>query len=95
MIDLFFIQTISNVYLVVAYIVLHRVTKYGIEELDVLNGLPKIEKVYKFLKYFLNEKSLLTWIKDAWSNHFEYDYVEYNLINPLLKYYLYNFIYLF
>jgi hypothetical protein len=74
------------VYKVVAYIVLYRVTTNGIEELDVLNGLPKIEKVYKFLKYFLNEKSLLTWIKDAWSNHFEFDYVEYNLINPLLKY---------
>jgi hypothetical protein len=70
---------ISILYKVVDYIVLHRVTKHGIEELDVLNGLPKIEKVYKFLKYFLNEKSLLTWIKDAWSSHFEYDHVEYNL----------------
>ncbi len=65
---------------------LFKVTKTGIEELDCLGGMvTKLEKIFKFLKFFINQKSLLTWVKDAWSGLFDVAYVESNLLNPLLE----------
>lgn len=58
---------------------------YGPRELNVFSTYPNPEKIYKFLKYFLNEKHLLTWIKDAWSTIFDVAFVENHMLNPLMS----------
>jgi hypothetical protein len=70
---------------VISYIVIYRVRHYGINEMNVFSNFVRQQKIFKFLKFFLNEKNLLTWIKDAWSTQFEMDYVETELLNPLMK----------
>ena len=72
--------------LVVAYLITYRVKQHGVDALQSLFGLATgvKEKVHKFLKCVLNEKALTTWIKDAWTAHFQHDYVDANLLQPLL-----------
>jgi hypothetical protein len=65
--------------------VLYRVKINGISELKILGSFSNKEKIYRFLNFFLNDKILLTWVKDAWTTKFDYDYVIDNLINPLFE----------
>ena len=71
------------IYTVLTYIVLFRVKAFGIGELKALASYPHKEKVYRYLNFFLNDKNLLTWVKDAWSTKFESSYVEEKLMRPL------------
>ena len=54
--------------------------------MKILKNCPYQEKLYRFLIFFSNEKNILTWMRDAWSLHFESEYVENQLINPLIRY---------
>lgn len=65
--------------------VLYHIRYYGIEYLNILSKYSNQEKIFKFLKYFLNEKNLITWLSDAWSTLLEKSFVEENILNPLLK----------
>lgn len=71
---------------VITYVILFRVKEFGISELKVFGTYPKKEKLYKYINFFLNERNLLTWIRDAWTTRFEEAYVDDNLMNPLSEY---------
>jgi hypothetical protein len=71
--------------IVIAYILVYKINQNEVNGLKILKKCPFQEKLYKFVKYFLNEKNILTWMKDAWTLHFENDYVENQLINPILR----------
>lgn len=76
--------TEKNLYHVIGYIIIYKVHQLGLNELTILKKYPHAEKLFKFLKYFLNDKNILTWMKDAWCLQFEAAYVETQLLNPLL-----------
>ncbi|RNA35009.1 cilia- and flagella-associated 99 [Brachionus plicatilis] len=79
------LQSDRSLYTFVAYMILYHIKYYGIEYLYILSSYPNQEKIFKFLKYFLNEKNLITWLSDAWSTLLDKTFVEENLLNPLLK----------
>ena len=66
---------------------IYKINQNEINAFQILKEIPSQEKLHKFLKYFLNEKNILTWMKDAWSSHFENEFVENQLINPLIRYF--------
>lgn len=76
-------QLIFN--LVLAYIGIYRIKKFGLDELKSIVHYWNQEKMLKFLVYLFNEKNLLTWIKDAWSSKYDHEYVSKELIDPIIK----------
>lgn len=73
------------IFQVISYMVLYHIKYYGIEYLYVLSSYHNQEKIFKFLKYLLNDKNLHTWVRDAWSTLLDSTFVDDNLLNPLLK----------
>jgi hypothetical protein len=63
----------------------YRTKTYGLDEFKIMTHVWNQEKILKFLLYFFNEKNLVTWIKDAWSSKYDHEYVDQELINPLLE----------
>lgn len=78
-------ENITFVLLVLGYISIYRVKKYGLDEIKRMTHCWNQEKMLKFLVYFFNEKNLLTWIKDAWSSKYDHEYVNEELIEPILE----------
>ena len=40
---------------------------------------------FQFLNFFLDEKNLVTWMKDEWNKLYESSYVQTNLLSPILR----------
>lgn len=80
-----YIILLSYFFKVVTYLVLYHIKYYGIEYLNILSNFSNQEKIFKFLNFFLNEKNLITWLSDAWSTLLDKNFVEENILNPLLK----------
>ncbi|CAF0761445.1 unnamed protein product [Brachionus calyciflorus] len=79
------LQSDRSLYTFITYMVIYHIKYNGIEYLYILNSYKNQEKIFKFLKYFLNDKNLMTWIRDAWSTLLDINFVEENILNPLLK----------
>ncbi|PVD30979.1 hypothetical protein C0Q70_10255 [Pomacea canaliculata] len=63
---------------------------FRVKELGILHYRKFVDcfdtrKAYKFLNFFLQEKNLVTWIKDGWNTIYDAIFVENQLLSPLLE----------
>ena len=74
----------SNLYSVVAYLLLFRLEELGMGHLKKLIGTQHIGKMHKFLKFFLN--NLKGWIKDEACKIYDRHFLETSILSPVLNY---------
>ncbi|CAH1785079.1 unnamed protein product, partial [Owenia fusiformis] len=75
----------KNLYIVFAYIALFRLDELGMSHFRKFVRSQDVNKMYRFLNFFLNEKNLRTWIRDEWNKLYESTFVQTNLISPILS----------
>jgi hypothetical protein len=74
-----------NYYKIIAFAAIYLLPKYGIERFKILCQSWNDAKILNFLRSFINERNLVTWIKDAWCSYLEVGHVEKVLLEPLLS----------
>ena len=55
-----------------------------INELKLIVKCWNSERLVKFLKFVVNKRNLLTWVKDGWTEYYSAEYVENELLNPFV-----------
>jgi hypothetical protein len=75
----------QDLYKVLTYLVLFRLEELGMSHIRKLINSQNIRKTYLFLNFLLNEKHILTWMKDEWNKLYEMEFVQTSLLQPLLK----------
>ncbi|XP_046574848.1 cilia- and flagella-associated protein 99-like [Haliotis rubra] len=73
----------QSLYSVICYLILFRMDELGLPHLRKFVQSQNASKMYKFLNFFLDERNLLTWVKDQWGKFYEQSFVETNLLSPL------------
>ncbi|ESO95041.1 hypothetical protein LOTGIDRAFT_188889, partial [Lottia gigantea] len=74
-----------SLYSVFCYLMLFRLDELGISQFRRFIYSQDINRVFKFLNFFLDERNLLTWIKDSWCKLYEHSFVQTILLSPLLR----------
>merc|ERR1711973_311920 len=75
----------KNLYAVLVYLLLYRVEELGSVHCHKFIMSQNINKMHKFLTYFLDEDKLKTWIFAEWCKQYDLSYVQVNLLSPLLR----------
>ncbi|XP_071946919.1 cilia- and flagella-associated protein 99-like [Antedon mediterranea] len=75
----------KNLYTVLCYLSLYRLDELGMANYRKFIRTQDVNKMFKFLSFFLNEKNLHSWIKDEWCKIYEHTYVQVNLISPIQR----------
>ncbi|KAL4232291.1 Cilia- and flagella-associated protein 99 [Mactra antiquata] len=73
----------QNLYGVLVYLALFRLDELGLPNYRQFVKSQDLNKMYKFLKFFFNERNITTWIKDAWEKYYEHAFVQTKLVSPL------------
>lgn len=74
-----------NLYTVLSYLALYRLDELGMVNLRKFVKCQDVNKMHRFLSFFLDEKNLNTWIKDEWCKIYEHSYVQVQLLSPILR----------
>ncbi|KAM9329154.1 cilia- and flagella-associated protein 99 [Gastrophryne carolinensis] len=72
-------------YLVICYITTFKLEEFGLQRFSRIVKCQDVSKMGKFLRFFLDHLNLNTWIRDEWSQIYDFDYVKENWIVPLLS----------
>uniref|UniRef100_A0A8C4TB44 Cilia and flagella associated protein 99 n=1 Tax=Erpetoichthys calabaricus TaxID=27687 RepID=A0A8C4TB44_ERPCA len=73
-----------HLYAVICYLATFQLDEIGLAQFSkVINSQDK-SKMFKFLRFFFDDTSLRTWVKDEWSGVYNGDFVEKTWIEPLL-----------
>lgn len=75
----------QNLYLVICYLATFRLDELGMAHFRKFVSSQDINRMYRFLSFFLNEKNLLSWIKDGWEKYYEHVFVQTSLLSPLQR----------
>ncbi|XP_052773532.1 cilia- and flagella-associated protein 99-like isoform X2 [Mya arenaria] len=75
----------QNLYTVLAYLALFRLDELGMANLRQFVRSQDINKMFKFLQFFFNEKSVTSWMKDTWQKYYEHTFVQTKLVSPLRR----------
>ncbi|XP_076105059.1 cilia- and flagella-associated protein 99-like isoform X3 [Mytilus galloprovincialis] len=75
----------QNLYHVICYLATFRLDELGMAHFRKFVSSQDINKMYRFLSFFLNERNLLTWIKDGWEKYYEHVFVQTSLLSPLQR----------
>ncbi|XP_062588762.1 cilia- and flagella-associated protein 99-like isoform X2 [Saccostrea cucullata] len=75
----------QNLYTVVCYLALFRLDELGMAHFRKFVSSQDINRMYRFLNFFLDEKNLLSWIRDGWEKYYEHVFVESNLISSIQR----------
>uniref|UniRef100_K1Q724 Cilia- and flagella-associated protein 99 n=1 Tax=Magallana gigas TaxID=29159 RepID=K1Q724_MAGGI len=75
----------QNLYTVVCYLALFRLDELGMAHFRKFVSSQDINRMYRFLNFFLDEKNLLTWIQDGWEKYYEHVFVETNMISSIQR----------
>lgn len=75
----------QNLYHVICYLAMFRLDELGMAHFRKFVSSQDINKMYRFLSFFLNEKNLLTWIKDGWEKYYEHVFVQTSLLSPIQR----------
>ncbi|XP_033109719.1 cilia- and flagella-associated protein 99-like [Anneissia japonica] len=75
----------KNLYTVLCYLSLYRLDELGMANYRKFIRTQDVNKMFRFLAFFLNEDNLLSWIKDEWCKIYEHTYVQVNLMSPILR----------
>ncbi|KAK7110652.1 cilia- and flagella-associated protein 99-like [Littorina saxatilis] len=73
------------IYHVLCYLALFRLDELGVSQFRKFINCLDVNAAYKFLNFFLDEKSLVTWVKDGWGTIYDNSFVQNKLLNPLLR----------
>lgn len=79
------LRTNKNLYTVICYLALFRLDELGIGYFRKLVGSQDINKMYKFLNFFLNEQNIKTWMADEWCKLYDHSWVQTTLVSTLLS----------
>ncbi|XP_061186311.1 cilia- and flagella-associated protein 99-like isoform X2 [Saccostrea echinata] len=75
----------QNLYTVVCYLALFRLDELGMAHFRKFVASQDINRMYRFLNFFLDEKNLLSWIRDGWEKYYEHVFVESNMISSIQR----------
>ncbi|XP_022343302.2 cilia- and flagella-associated protein 99-like isoform X1 [Crassostrea virginica] len=75
----------QNLYTVVCYLALFRLDELGMAHFRKFVASQDINRMYRFLNFFLDEKNLMTWIRDGWEKYYEHVFVETNMISSIQR----------
>lgn len=75
----------QNLYAVLVYLALFRLDELGMANYRMFVKTQDINKMYKFLRFFFNEKSVMSWMKDEWQKYYEHVFVQTKLVSPLRR----------
>ncbi|XP_050399587.1 cilia- and flagella-associated protein 99 [Patella vulgata] len=75
----------QGLYSVLCYLILFRLDELGVSQLRKFVYSQDINRIYKLLNFFLDEKNLLTWIRDKWCSLYENSFVQTVLLSPLMR----------
>ncbi|KAK2169827.1 hypothetical protein NP493_1173g00013 [Ridgeia piscesae] len=75
----------QNLYLVFTYLALFRLDELGIDVFRKMVLSQDINKMYRFLNFFLDDKNLRTWMKDEWNKQYDAAFVQSDLLSPILR----------
>lgn len=75
----------QNLYHVICYLATFRLDELGMAHFRKFVSSQDINKMYRFLSFFLNGRNLLTWIKDGWEKYYEHVFVQTSLLSPLQR----------
>ncbi|XP_023933113.1 cilia- and flagella-associated protein 99 isoform X2 [Lingula anatina] len=75
----------SNLYKVLTYLALFRLDELEVAHYRKFVKSQDVNKMYKFLNFFMDDKNLRTWIKDEWNKLYERPFVQMTLLSPLLR----------
>ncbi|KAK7457310.1 hypothetical protein BaRGS_00039223, partial [Batillaria attramentaria] len=67
------------------YLAIFRLDELGSANFHKFIQCLDVSAAYTYLNFFLQEKNLLTWIKDGWSTIYESSFVKSTLLDPLLR----------
>ncbi|XP_039607667.1 cilia- and flagella-associated protein 99 [Polypterus senegalus] len=74
-----------HLYAVICYLATFQLDEIGLAQFSkVINSQDK-SKMFKFLRFFFDDTSLRTWVKDEWSGVYDGDFVKKTWIEPLLR----------
>ncbi|KAJ8317728.1 hypothetical protein KUTeg_005632 [Tegillarca granosa] len=73
----------QNLYIVICYLAVFRLDELGMIHFKKFVSSQDVNRMYRFLNFFLNEKNLITWIKDGWEKFYEHEFVQISLISTL------------
>lgn len=79
------LRTDNNLYTVISYLAIFRLDELGIGFFRKLVGSQDANKMYKFLKFFLNEQNIKTWMADEWCKLYEHSFVQATLVSTLIS----------
>ncbi|XP_035827876.1 cilia- and flagella-associated protein 99 [Aplysia californica] len=79
------LRSTENVYIVICYLALFRLDELGIAHFRKFISALEVKAAYKFLNFFFDEKSLLTWMKDGWNKVYESTFIQKSILSPLLR----------
>ncbi|KAK3094329.1 hypothetical protein FSP39_000366 [Pinctada imbricata] len=75
----------ENLYNVVCYLALFRLDELGMAHFRKFVNSQDVNRMYRFLNFFLSERNLITWIKDGWEKFYEHVFVQTTLLSPIQR----------
>ncbi|OWF41505.1 cilia- and flagella-associated protein 99-like [Mizuhopecten yessoensis] len=75
----------ENLYIVTSYLAFFRLDELGVEHFRKFVSAQDINKMYRFLNFCLNERNLLTWMKDGWEKFYEHTFVQTGILSPIQR----------
>ncbi|EDV18889.1 uncharacterized protein TRIADDRAFT_34497, partial [Trichoplax adhaerens] len=79
------LRAYQNLFKALCYIACFRMNEIGISTYSKLVMSQDPYKMMKFLTYLFNETYINTWLCDEWSKTYDPDYVQEELVAPMLK----------
>lgn len=81
----FILRAEQNLYKVLTYMVFVRLEELGVSQLETFVRSQNLDKMYKFLNFFLDERNLITWIKDEINKCYDEKFIADTIYSPLLE----------
>lgn len=75
----------ENLYIVTSYLAFFRLDELGVAHFRKFVSAQDINKMYRFLNFCLNERNLLTWMKDGWEKFYEHTFVQTSVLSPIQR----------
>lgn len=74
-----------NLFSVLCYLILFRLGELGMSHMKKFIQSQDVNKMYKFLRFFLSEANLDTWIYSEWCKEYDSQYIQEEIMLPLLR----------
>ncbi|CAK8681599.1 unnamed protein product [Clavelina lepadiformis] len=75
----------TNLYKILCYMIMFRLDELGISNLNKFINTQDVNKMYRFLNFFMDDQNLTTWIRDEWCKQYDSLFVEEEIMKHLLR----------